>query len=73
MNKKNRTSFSYNSWIIGTRDFENSQIALALSLVQFWENFQNHSYLLIKNCTWGRAISYTNDQVFSSANASTKL
>ena len=25
-----------------------------------FENFQNHSYLLITNCTWGRAISYTN-------------
>ena len=26
-----------------------------------FENFQNHSYLLITNCTRGRAISYTND------------
>ena len=26
---KNHTTFSNNSWIIGTRDFENSQIALA--------------------------------------------
>ena len=25
-----------------------------------FENFQNHLYLLITNCTWGRAISYTN-------------
>ena len=25
-----------------------------------FENFQNHSYLLITNCTRGRAISYTN-------------
>ena len=25
---KNHTTFSYNSWIIGTRDFENSQIVL---------------------------------------------
>ena len=29
INKKKHTTFSYNSWIIGTRDFENSQIALA--------------------------------------------
>ena len=27
--EKNRTTFSYNSWIIGTRDFDSSQIALA--------------------------------------------
>ena len=26
---KNRTTFSHNSWLIDTRDFENSQIALA--------------------------------------------
>ena len=26
---KNRMAFSYNSWIIGTRDFDSSQIALA--------------------------------------------
>ena len=46
---KNHTIFSYNSWIIGTSDFE---------------NFQNHSYLLITNCTRGRAISYTNYLAF---------
>ena len=39
--------------------FESSQIALAYGSCNF-ENFQNHSYLLITNCTRGRAISYTN-------------
>ena len=29
-----------------------------------FENFQNHSYLLIKNCTRGRAISYTKSSTF---------
>ena len=31
-----------------------------------FENFQNHSYLLIRNCTRGRAISYTNCTPLSS-------
>ena len=47
---KNHTSFSYNSWIIGTRDFENSQIALPKGSCNF-ENFQNHLYILIMSCT----------------------
>ena len=28
-----------------------------------FENFQNHTYLLITNCTRGRAISYTNSEL----------
>ena len=30
-----------------------------------FENFQTHLYLLITNCTWGRAISYTNSRGLS--------
>ena len=34
-----------------------------------FENCQNHSYLLITNCTRGRAISYTNEAIFSGKRA----
>ena len=48
--------------------FVNSRYGVILKLLKLhspkglcnFENFQNHSYLLITNFTWGRAIPYTN-------------
>ena len=56
--QKNHTTFSYNSCIIGTGDLKILKLHSPKGSCNF-ENFQNHSYLLITNCTRGCAISYT--------------